>query len=113
MSAGNVTAIAPYYPPGPPAELPPRAHRYIQLLFRQPANLSIPSKFSDIIQKRVGFDAIQFIAETGLGPVLAANYFLVTNTSLVVATGGGTGIRLAYMAPLVIAGTLFVALVAF
>lgn len=92
LTADFKSGLAPYVPPAPPAELPPRAHRYIQLLFQQPSNFSIPTAFEEVLQTRVGFDLGGFVEATGLGNVLAANYFLVANTSLVLeSSGGGMG----------------------
>lgn len=82
------TSLAPYVPPVPPAELPPHPHRYIQLLFRQPTNFSIPATFKDVIMTRIGFNLIGFVQDAKLGDVIAANYFRVTNTSLVLETSG-------------------------
>lgn len=36
-----------------------------------------------VVQSRAGFDLARFVQETGLGQVVAANYFLARNDSLV------------------------------
>ncbi|KAH8588818.1 phosphatidylethanolamine-binding protein [Bisporella sp. PMI_857] len=77
----NASATAIYRPPGPPPEVPTRAHRYIQLLFAKP--LVVPEAFSAAIQARIGFDVESFVAAADLGEVVAANYYLARNDSLV------------------------------
>ena len=91
LSTNNTAAIASYRGPAPPAELPPRPHRYIQLLFAQPQDFTLPEAFSMFnSQNRSGFDIARFATEANLGPVLAANYFLTQNTSVpTAATGSG------------------------
>lgn len=113
LGAGNNTGFAPYVPPAPPAELPPRAHRYIQLLFEQPTNFTIPSAFATVVLNRVGFDLVKFVAATGLGPVLAANYFLVTNTSAAVVTSSSNSIGSTSVGYFVASGAILSALIAF
>jgi phosphatidylethanolamine-binding protein (PEBP) family uncharacterized protein len=77
-----------YLPPSPP---PGPAHRYVLLLFAQPANLTIPPCFSNVIsvpgsdplvdlQGRVGFDLSAFLAATGASNrAIAGNYFRAEN----------------------------------
>lgn len=106
ITAANSTAVAPYVSPAPPAELPPRAHRYTLLLFKQSANFTVPSAFATIVQTRVGFDLVKFVADVGLGPVIAADYFLAMNTSVAGVTSGSAGVGSKSMSSLIIVGGL-------
>lgn len=75
----------------PPSPIPGPAHRYVMLLFPQPANFSIPTCFSNIIsipaadalvdlQGRVGFDLASFLLATGSTKTpLAGNFFRAQN----------------------------------
>jgi phosphatidylethanolamine-binding protein (PEBP) family uncharacterized protein len=77
---------ANYLPPGPPPGPP---HRYVQVLFAQPKNFSVPACFQNIIsapdaptnvQQRVGFDISQFLAAGKINPrPIAGNYFRAQN----------------------------------
>jgi len=86
----NTPPLSSYLAPAPQAELPPRAHRYIQLLYEQPDNFSIPAEFEDVLKSRVGFALDSFASLTGLGEVVAANWFTITNTSLLVNAASNT-----------------------
>jgi len=81
LSLPNATAVATYRAPGPPPEVPTRAHRYIQLLFAKP--LVVPASYLPSIQARAGFDIESFVRDAGLGEVVAANYYLTRNDSRV------------------------------
>jgi len=87
----DTSPLSSYLAPAPQAELPPRAHRYIQLLYEQPNNFSIPAEFEDVLKRRNGFSLDSFASLTGLGEVVAANWFAITNTSLVVNAVSNTG----------------------
>ncbi|KAH7396301.1 phosphatidylethanolamine-binding protein [Pyrenochaeta sp. MPI-SDFR-AT-0127] len=79
---------ASYLPPGPPAT-DTMAHRYVQLLFQQPANFNVKaSDFADI-KARINFDIDSFGAKNGLGTPIAANYFRVDGRTGGNATGTG------------------------
>jgi phosphatidylethanolamine-binding protein (PEBP) family uncharacterized protein len=78
-------AQAPYFGPGPPPGPP---HRYVQVLFAQPDNFTIPQCFSNIITQpgvmdrsgRVGFDIDQFLRASNIrARPLAGNYFRAQN----------------------------------
>lgn len=86
-SPAGPNGAADYLDPGPPPGPP---HRYVQVLFSQPANFSVPPCFSNImsqpgggpinVQGRVGFDIAQFIQATGLAKrPIAGNYFRAQN----------------------------------
>ncbi|KAG5636447.1 hypothetical protein H0H81_008037 [Sphagnurus paluster] len=67
-------AISSYIPPGPPAGSD--AHRYIILLYNQPAGFkdqTVVTPGTSVI----GFNASAFAAATGLGDPIAGNFFLV------------------------------------
>jgi citrate synthase len=83
-------AIAPYISPDPTAA--PATHHYTQLLFRQPANFTIPPAFEYYmpldpknITDRVAFPLPKFVQAAGLGDPVAGNYF-----SLSLSSGGST-----------------------
>lgn len=71
--------IAKYIAPMPNGDSP---HNYTLLLFKQPSNFSVPSSFDSHfafnpqnVWNRVNFPLQQFIAQTGLGEPVAANWF--------------------------------------
>lgn len=89
-------AIAPYFPPGPPAG---QTHTYALFLYDEPPNFTIPADYVPIfknltasVYNRVGFNLTEFVDQTGLGNPLAADWFLVSNTtaSAVGSTSSGT-----------------------
>jgi hypothetical protein len=77
---------ANYLGPGPPSGPP---HRYVQVLFAQPRNFSVPTCFQNIVsqpdgttdvQQRVGFDISQFLVAAKVNPrPIAGNYFRAQN----------------------------------
>jgi phosphatidylethanolamine-binding protein len=83
IADGASTAVgAPYIPPTPPGGSGP--HSYTFLLFEQPFQWIIPSQYVTInppadSSARIGFDITGFIAASGLGKPLAANYLRVLN----------------------------------
>ncbi|CDM28451.1 Phosphatidylethanolamine-binding protein PEBP [Penicillium roqueforti FM164] len=75
-------AAAPYLPPMPPPLLAP--HRYIQTLFRQPAEFSINDLdlyLADSIL-RFGFNLSRFAQENMLGEPIASNFFLAGDETI-------------------------------
>ncbi|CRG90562.1 hypothetical protein PISL3812_07606 [Talaromyces islandicus] len=73
------TVVAKYIAPEPPAG---EAHNYTFLAFHQPRHFSIPAKYAPYVAttptsplNRINFPLQQFIADTNLGPVVAANWF--------------------------------------
>lgn len=71
-------AAIPYRQPAPPVTS--TAHRYIQYLFAQPANFSIPAAFAGFsATNRSNFNISAFASAAHLGSPLAANYFLTSN----------------------------------
>jgi phosphatidylethanolamine-binding protein len=86
-------AIAPYFPPGPPAG---QTHTYALFLYEEPADFTVPPDFVPIFANltasafnRVGFNLTKFVDETHLGNPIAADWFLVSNTSAT-STSSGT-----------------------
>lgn len=78
-------AIAPYFPPGPPAG---QTHTYALFLYDEPPNFTIPADYVPIfnnltasVYNRVGFNLTEFVEQTGLGDPLAADWFLASNTT--------------------------------
>ncbi|KAI9710364.1 MAG: hypothetical protein M1820_002859 [Bogoriella megaspora] len=77
----STSAQAAYLSPAPPAGS--SAHRYIQYLFMQPSNFSIPAAFAGFGQgrNRTGFDVAKFAQAAQLGSPVAANFILVARSS--------------------------------
>ena len=76
------SAIAPYFPPGPPAG---QTHTYTLLLYKMFGPLKIPADyipfFSNLtasVYNRIGFNLTKFVDETHLGDLVAADWFLVS-----------------------------------
>jgi hypothetical protein len=67
---------AAYLPPGPPAT-DTMAHRYVQLLFRQPDALAVQASDFANTTGRFNFDVTTFMKENGVGAPIAANFFMV------------------------------------
>lgn len=62
--------------PMPPAGTGP--HRYIELLFSQPAGFSIPANYAHFLapgEARLGFNITSFARDAGLAKPVAVNYF--------------------------------------
>jgi phosphatidylethanolamine-binding protein (PEBP) family uncharacterized protein len=81
-SIGQANYLAPGPPPGP-------AHRYVQVLFAQPSNFSVPACFQNVLStpgnasangQRLGFDIIQFLVASGVRTrPIAGNFFRAQN----------------------------------
>jgi phosphatidylethanolamine-binding protein len=67
-----------YIGPGPPPETPPYAHRYVELLYEQPAGFAVPASEANQVRAGIGFDIGTFAKAAGLAAPIAANYFNVT-----------------------------------
>lgn len=83
-------AVVPYSGPVPPPHS--GSHRYIFLLFKQPGDFTVPASFAGFNpQHRTNFDLSEFLHETGLEQVVAANYYVSQPRSSTVrnTTGGG------------------------
>jgi len=80
LLASSDTGPAPYVGPSPPAETPPHGHRYVQILFQQPANFAVPASQSAAVSSRLGFDLQSFMTAAGLGMPVAANFFVVVGS---------------------------------
>lgn len=77
---------AAYIPPSPPPTdtIP---HRYVQLVFEQPANLSVKaSDFADA-SARINFDLNAFMTKNTINAPLAGNFFIVDGRASASATG--------------------------
>ncbi|KAH8901867.1 PEBP-like protein [Coniochaeta sp. PMI_546] len=73
--ATTATGPVKYVGPAPPAENPPHAHRYVELLFETNATFTVPQSY---VQQTLGFDLPAFIQKTGLAPPIRGNWFNVT-----------------------------------
>ena len=79
--------IAGWFSPAPPVGS--GVHRYTTLVFRQPSNFS--STLPADLQNRdetidTNFDLAQYIQQTNLGPIVAANFFLLQNSDTSAST---------------------------
>ena len=74
----TATGPASYMGPGPPPETPPHPHKYVELLYEQPANFAVPAAQKSAVQSRMGFNLATFSTAAGLGAPIGANYFQVT-----------------------------------
>jgi phosphatidylethanolamine-binding protein len=77
----SATQGAPYFPPSPPSS-DQNPHRYVFLLFAQPANFIFPSSFNRIsppltTNARLGFDLASFATNVGLNVPVAADWITV------------------------------------
>jgi hypothetical protein len=86
LLASSEKGPATYIPPGPPAT-DTVAHRYVELLFQQPANLNIQASAFAGVQDRIGFDIESFMSQNGVSAPLAANFFRVDGRISATATG--------------------------
>ena len=85
----NAPAIVPYARPQPPPSS--AAHRYIAVLFSQPANFTVPAAFRAFnATNRAMFNLTNFAAQAGLGRPIAANYFVVSNMTGTPGAIGGS-----------------------
>lgn len=78
LDTSAASAIVPYVNPTPPNTSP--AHRYIVLLFQQPATFAVPAAFAGFsADNRTLFNISAFAEAADLGEPVAANWFLVSN----------------------------------
>ena len=91
LLASSEKGPATYIPPGPPAT-DTKAHRYTQLLFKQPETLKVTAKDFANMQARLNFDIASFAKTNGLGEPIAGNFFMVDGKASGGA-GGATGTR--------------------
>ncbi|GFZ43739.1 hypothetical protein JCM24511_01459 [Saitozyma sp. JCM 24511] len=71
------TAITNYAGPGPAAGS--GSHRYVVLLYSQPSSFAAPANLSTANTPLGTFFLEEYVNSTGLGAVVAANYFQVEN----------------------------------
>ncbi|KAF2657142.1 PEBP-like protein [Lophiostoma macrostomum CBS 122681] len=89
LLASTDSGPAAYISPSPPAS-DTIAHRYVELLFQQPASLSVKaSQFADT-SARIGFDINSFMSQNGLSQPLAGNFFTVDGRASGAASGTAT-----------------------
>lgn len=75
IPATGGTGGTSYKQPSPPAGDTP--HRYIYLMYNQPANFVVPAQFMNLDKMRLGFDVNAFAMASGLGAPVAANFITV------------------------------------
>ncbi|EED15411.1 conserved hypothetical protein [Talaromyces stipitatus ATCC 10500] len=72
---------AMYAGPAPP---PGPAHRYVEVIFKQPERYELPADFEKFLENtiaaRLGFDIEQFVKEAGLSEPVAGNWFLTATS---------------------------------
>jgi phosphatidylethanolamine-binding protein (PEBP) family uncharacterized protein len=84
---------AMYLPPGPPAT-DTQAHRYVQLLFKEPSQLSVKAADFANTTGRFNFDINAFMKQNKLDMPIAGNFFMVdgrANATAETGNGGGNG----------------------
>lgn len=82
---------AMYLPPGPPAT-DTVAHRYVQLLFKEPAKLNVQATDFANTTGRFNFDINKFMKDNKLDMPIAGNFFMVDGRANATAnTGNGNG----------------------
>lgn len=86
LLASNEKGPAAYIPPGPPPTdtIP---HRYVQLLFEQPANLNVQASDFKETGARINFDINAFMAKNKVSAPLAGNFFMVDGRASATARG--------------------------
>ena len=92
LLSSSTQGPATYIPPNPPAS-DPVPHRYVQLLFRQPANLDVRTLDFSGPMARLNFDITRFMSEHGLAAPLAGNFFRVDGRAGGTATESGGSVR--------------------
>jgi hypothetical protein len=94
LLASTEKGPAAYLPPGPPPTdtIP---HRYVQLLFQQPADLSVKASDFKETSSRIGFDINAFMTKNKVSAPMAGNFFMVdgraTSTTKGTASARGSG----------------------
>ena len=76
LLASSEKGPAAYIPPGPPPTdtIP---HRYVQLLFQQPADLKVQASDFKDTSARIGFDINAFMTKNKISAPIAGNFFMV------------------------------------
>ncbi|KAF2024530.1 PEBP-like protein [Setomelanomma holmii] len=87
LLASTQQGPAAYLAPGPPAT-DTIAHRYVQLLFKQPAALKVQAADFANTTGRFNFDVNKFMSENKVGAPIAGNFFTVDGRANSTATGG-------------------------
>ncbi|KAJ7470505.1 phosphatidylethanolamine-binding protein [Mycena latifolia] len=75
VSNASATTITAYAGPGPAPGSGP--HRYVVLLYEQPSTFTAPANLSTLVDGVHKFDLTAYVKESGLGNLVAANYFTV------------------------------------
>jgi hypothetical protein len=87
LLASKSKGPAPYLPPGPPAT-DTVAHRYVQLLFHEPATLKVQASDFANTTGRFNFDINAFMTQHKLGAPVAGNFFMVDGRANATADNG-------------------------
>ncbi|KAJ7098163.1 phosphatidylethanolamine-binding protein [Mycena belliarum] len=75
LSNASATVITAYAGPGPASGSGP--HRYVVLLYQQPTTFTAPADLSKLVDGVQKFDLNAYVKNSGLGNLVAANYFTV------------------------------------
>jgi phosphatidylethanolamine-binding protein (PEBP) family uncharacterized protein len=85
MLQNTTQAIAGWFSPAPPPG--DGVHRYTTLVFSQPSSFNLPNSLSHYNATiDTDFDVSSYIKQTGLGDVIAATFFLCSNTTTSAST---------------------------
>lgn len=86
LLASTEKGPAAYIPPGPPPTdtIP---HRYVQLLFQQPASLSVQASDFANTSARINFDINAFMTKNKVSAPMAGNFFMVDGRASATAKG--------------------------
>ncbi|KZM19953.1 uncharacterized protein EKO05_0010008 [Ascochyta rabiei] len=94
LLASTEQGPAAYIPPGPPPTdtIP---HRYVELLFQQPADLKVQASDFTSVSDRINFDINAFMVKNKVSPPIAGNFFMVdgraSGTAQGTASASGSG----------------------
>ncbi|KAJ7694106.1 phosphatidylethanolamine-binding protein [Mycena rosella] len=75
VSNASAKTITAYAGPGPASGSGP--HRYVVLLYQQPSTFTAPANLSTLVDGVQKFDLTAYVKDSGLGDLVAANYFTV------------------------------------
>lgn len=93
----NGTAITVYAGPAPPAGTGP--HRYVILLFVQPANFAAPAAFSKPNMGVSVFNLSDYIKNSNLGSIIAGTYFTVEEGTATASLSSTSAVITSTLAP--------------
>jgi len=99
----NGTAITQYAGPAPPAGTGP--HRYVILIYLQPANFAAPTEFSKPNMGVSVFNLGDYVTSSHLGPIIAGTYFTVEEGTATVSLSSTSAVVTSTLAPVASSGS--------